>query len=83
MQVIASPVKIYFNMTFDRAYFDRLTEFFIKNQGKTYTVKELSTAPVKFIHHVKEYVDNRRIIKGYVDISFNNEYTIITIHEEI
>jgi len=70
-------------MTFDRVYFDRLAEFFMKNQGKTYTVKELSTNPVKFIDHVKEYVDNRHIIKEYVDVSFDDNYTKIKIHEKI
>lgn len=65
----------------DQDYFNGLVEFFTDfyENGKIYTVRELTDHPKKFITHVKHYIDNRHSIDGYVDVSFNNDYSKIRI----
>lgn len=70
-------------MPLDKDYLKRLAAFFYKNQGKTYTVKELSNDPIKFVLHIKHYIDTRHSRKEYVDVSFNNEYTKIKIQNKL
>ena len=66
-------------------YLHRLREFFLQNKGKKYTISRLTDNPEKFIDHIKYYIDSRHFIEmycgDYVDVSFNNEYTKIIIHE--
>lgn len=70
-------------MAFEQEYFDKIISFFKSNKGKTVEVKNLTKDPLKLTLHVKKYIDSRHNITNYVDVSFNNEYTKIKIHEKI
>lgn len=69
-------------MLLDDEYLDRLVKFFKENENQTFVVNDISANVIKFEVHVKHYIDNRHNIDGYVDVSFNNDYSKIMVYEK-
>lgn len=68
-------------MKIDEKYLVELHTFFKENQNKRFNVEDLTDHPQKLINHIKFYIDLRYLISDYIDVSFNNEYTKLKIHE--
>jgi len=66
------------NKKIDTNYLNSIISYFEKNRNKKKYVSDLTKTPVKFIEHVKYYIDIRT--REFPDVHFSDDFTILYIN---
>jgi hypothetical protein len=60
-------------------YLNSLIAYFQKNKNKKKYVSDITKTPVKFIEHVKYYIDIRT--REFPDVHFSDDFSILYIND--